>query len=236
MLEEIVTGQARGAIATPAKKNNKAIVVVTGFLCSYEWYMDYLVLPLSRIWPVYVTEVYRKGIASGESLVKSLHEVDAAARNVFKSGKLVYLAHSMGMPVTLEATKNKHVLGYLGMATYPSFGDCYTMHQDSAKRSFVQHIVDCVSSAYGPLSYPLKHASVNVPINFVMGAQDEIVMTRFKCVQNRFKNYFRRFPKESHKVIPGNHWFNDGLLNFCPFNKSHPEYLINEVIGFMKRM
>lgn len=254
MLEEIVvkTGaraiddrrkiSIEGAIVRPDSKHRDiGILLVIGWNIFWEHYIEYFSKHIGMRWPIYTIQSRNLGWASGNTLVNDIVQVDEYARDRLETDKLIYFGHSMGIPVAVAASKShgRQVLGYLGMATYPSWGDCWNRSPNINKTNRAQSFTNAVGEKlnFGPLACPLRSSGkLNAPSYFVIAKDDELLLSRFFPENiERFKNYFEELGGET-SIIPGNHVFNKRLFKLRPYNKDNPRALLQQAFYFMERL
>ena len=224
-----------GALVRPDYKHRDfAILLVTGFSGYWQDYIQHFAQHIGTRVPIYTTQLRARGRTMGKLIVDDLQQIDAHIRNRLETNNILYICHSMGAAMGAAAAQehHKHILGFLGIAAYPSYGDCFNTNPDIRHTSLLQSVVDLVCRpSLGPFSYPLKKSEVPRPAHFVIADKDEIAYTTFPGVRRRFEQYFSTIG--SVTVLPGNHCFNDRLFKLRPFNVDHPELLLSESYRFI---
>ena len=251
MLEEIVLQVGKhgiddrrkivmeGALVRPDSRHRDiGILFAPGLNVHWKHYIDYFSKQIGDRWPIYVTQLRRRGWAGGQTLVNDVMQIDAHIRDRLETDRLVYFGHSVGVPIAIRASMQhaRQVLGYLGMATYPSYGDCFNANPYIRKINRKQQLVNAVGKKtnFGWLAFPLRDAKFSAPAHFVIANRDEVIYTCFRSVRRRFKNYFESIG--SAEVIPGNHVFNQRLFKLRPYNKDNPIPLLQQAFYFVERL
>ena len=238
-IDDIQKVSIEGAIVRPDRNTDIAIILVPGINTRWEHYMSDFSLEIGKIWPVYTTNLRRKGFTSGETVVRDLAQIDEQMRDRFETDRIVYFGHSMGLPLGVEAARihERQILGYLGMTTYPSLGDRFNSSPNTSENNSVQSLADRIALAtnFAPFAYPLNQSDIDAPVLFVIGENDWVTGTSSSNVRERFQNQFERFPNGISITIPGNHWFNHGL-RIASYNQDNREALITTAKSFLQQL
>ncbi len=226
-----------GALIRPDNKHRDiGILLVSGLRHGWEAYIDYFSRDIGDRWPIYVTELRRRGFEYGNLLVNDIIQIDAHLRDRLETNKIIYFVHSMGGPIAVEASRRhaRQVSGYLFMATYPSYGDCFNLSPDINYENWAQHLINSKKRNWAWLSYPLRNARFSVPAHFVIADRDEVVFTGLPGVRKRFENYFKSIG--STAIIPGNHVFNKIPGKLWHYNKDYKGPLLQQAFSFVEKI
>ena len=227
-----------GKLIKPSTKSDILLLFVAGRKACCDAYVDYFGKWLGNEFNIYITELRRKGFTKGKKVLRDLLQIDQSLRDRVETNKVVYIGHSMGMPLAVAA-KNKYdleVIGYYGICTYPSFGDSRTFDADIAQESPLQIAVYTFTD-FAPIAFPLTKQDIEEPIRFAIGGNDHALKTYDPRVAQRFIKHFSRFPNSSSEVFAEkNHCFNHVPKDLNPFNKDEPDTLVKDVVEFVYKI
>lgn len=218
-----------------SKEESTGLIVVAGYKEPKRDYADFLAR-LRKLYPTQIIALKGRGKSTGEKMIAQFIKSDEIARRNLGTDKIIYVGHSMGFPLMVEAAKrhNRRVDGYIGMATYPSAGDCLNSNENPDERNILQRIADYIPNI-STLSFPTRKSKIK-KAKFIVAEGDHVCYKwRPESTMKRFVKYFSGVPDSEVVVIPGNHSFNDAGIE-RPFNVSHPDVLIDEIRKYVEKI
>lgn len=243
-LEDRIKINLPGTLVKPFNRSDTLFLFVTGVTGHHQDYVVHFAEPLGQFVNVYVAEIRKRGLCRASVTLDDIFQIDRQVRDRAEVSTVIYAGHSMGVNLVVASHEKYHsiVQGFYDICPYPSYGDAFTRNPDFRKRSFQQRCLELVgkTTQFGPLAYPLRNATVSLPMRFAIAGNDEVVHTEHPDVLERFTMYFNdrsRFPQGSLQVFYGRgHCFNFQRGDYKPFNKDQPQELINDVVAFISSL
>ncbi len=228
-----------GTLITPDTQSDTLLLVLCGFSGHQEHYVEFFGKQMGAEFSVYISEMRGRGLCNTDRCIDDFAQIDSTMRDEIETDRVFYIAHSMGMPISVAA-KNRHglnVAGLYGISTFPSIGDTRTKDPDIQIKSLQHRLLDSLAGInYGPLGVQLDDEEISEPVRFAIAGQDEVTGTTHPATAERFVSSFNRYPDSSSKIFAGkNHCFNKRRRDYKPFNKDDPEILVSDVKEFVYR-
>ena len=174
-----------------SKEEKTGLIVVTGYKGAKRDYADFL-SRLREYYPAQIISLKKRGKTTGKKMINQFIKSDEIARKNLGTEKIIYLGHSLGFTILIEAARKhkRRADAYIALATYPSAGSCYNPNEDLSKNTLRQKVVDSLPD-YSTLSFPLKKSEIG-KTKFILAKDDPVTYRASpkEGVKKRFINYF----------------------------------------------